>query len=127
MRSPSSGISAGMPPALVRTEGRMVLAPGERCQTTKRLAGRSRGSREASLCSASMPPAEAPITTMSFLAIPSGKQVLDLLHEQDDAVAPLICREERRAGDAALDLLAAPVHGIEQHLLARLLAAQAGS
>src|SRR5262245_46856438 len=69
MRSPSPGCTAGSDPERASTEGRMLDRPGERCHTTKREAGRSSGRRATSFCSASMPPAEAPMTTMSLLAI----------------------------------------------------------
>src|SRR5437762_13289914 len=111
--SPSFGCIAGTGPALVSTLGSTLFTPGARCQTTKSAAGRSAGRPAASFSSACMPPAEAPITTMSFFAIPgalqaSGRPVfplgVGLFHQEDHALALLAGREERRAGHAALDL-----------------------
>src|ERR1043165_116851 len=69
MRSPSRACSARKGPLLCRTAGRMLFSPGERCQTTKTEAGRAGGKRPTTFWSASMPPAEAPITTMSLRAM----------------------------------------------------------
>src|SRR5437762_5591677 len=153
MRSPSSGLNAGSGPALLSTEGRTLFRPGARCHTTNNAAGRSAGRRLTSFCSASMPPAEAPITTMSLRAIPGPKQALDrefgdgaltpklrvagvrapspnsllgLVHHQDHAFAPL-SGQQRGAGDAAADRLAAAVDGVEHQLLVVGAVVQAGA
>src|SRR5438093_211063 len=79
------------------------------------------------------PPADAPITTMSFVAMGGAMQAtrlrpsgLELFHEEDHALALLRRRDQRRAGDAALDLLAAPVHRVEHDLLVLAVAREAG-
>src|SRR5690349_8979548 len=116
IESPSAGQAAGSGPDLLRSVGRTLRTPGERCQTTNTAAGRSRGSPATRRSSAAMPPAEAPTTTISFVAIAGAMQAprlppplgLQLFHEQDHALAALRGRDERRAGDAALDRLAAP-------------------
>src|SRR5438067_164207 len=133
MASPSSACAAGSRPARDSTVGSMLLTPGARCQTTNTAAGRSAGRPATSRSSAPMPPAEAPITTMSFVAIPCAMQAsrpersgCDLFHQQDDAFALLVGQHERRAGDAALDFPAAPVDGIEQRFLVLGLAREAG-
>jgi hypothetical protein len=40
-----------------------------------------------------------------------------LLHQQDDALTLLVVSQKRTTGDAAFDRFAAPVSGIDQHLL----------
>src|SRR5262245_18081835 len=134
MRSPSAGLTAGSGPFFDSREGSTLLTPGERCQTTNSEPGKSAGRPATSCCRASMPPADAPTTTLSFLAMArrckerarSGS-LLDLVHHQDHAVALFRRRDERRAGDAAADLLAAAVDRVEHRLLGVGLAGQAGA
>src|SRR3954466_8374651 len=129
MRSPSAGWCAGSGPERVKISGRTLRMPGETCQTTKTAAGKPAGSAATMCCSASRPPAEAPMTTMSRFAMGKAKQTADLrcsplaelVHDQDHALALLPAGDERRAGDAALDHLAAAVHRVDRHVL--LLAA----
>src|SRR3954466_13106071 len=116
--SPSLGCCAGRGPLRVSTSGSTLLTPGDMCQTTNTAAGNASGSAATSFCNASMPPAEAPTTTTSFFAIPAVKQLACLLHQQDHALALLFAHDQRRAGDAAADLLAAAVDRIERHFLA---------
>src|SRR5689334_11395782 len=114
--SPSCGCTAGSGPALVSTAGSTLLTPGDRCHTMNSAAGRSAGRPATSFSSAPMPPAEAPITTMSFVAMPRAMQaslpgmapvacfattnlVGGLFHQQDRALALLAGGDERRAGD----------------------------
>src|SRR4051794_35170024 len=66
--SRSVGWAAGRRPARVRISGSMLL-PREMCTTTKTEARISRGSSATSRLRASTPPADAPITTTSCLAI----------------------------------------------------------
>src|SRR4051812_34169179 len=123
--SPSFGLPAGRGPARIRTAGSTLFTPGARCQTTNTAAGRSRGRPVTTFSMAAMPPAEAPITTISRVAIATAVQAsgLGFFHQQDHAVALLlVVAHQRRAGDAALDHLAAAVDGVEHHLLAVALA-----
>src|SRR3954470_22086217 len=66
--SRSVGWVAGRRPARVRISGRMLL-PREMCRTTKIDARISRGSSATNRLTASTPPADAPTTTTSCLAI----------------------------------------------------------
>src|SRR5690349_23384635 len=110
----------------------------------KTAAGKSAGRPATSFSSAPMPPAEAPITTMSFVAMPRAMQaslpgmapvacfattnlVGGLFHQQDRALALLAGGDERRAGDAAADLLAAAVDRVEQDFHVVLVPRKAGA
>src|SRR5436190_7351573 len=124
---------AGSPPTRFSNWGSTLFTPGARCHTTNTAAGKSRGRPRASASIAPMPPAEAPTTTMSFLAIQgplqaSGPHVrtalLRFFHQDDGAFALLARRDERRAGDVAPDFLAAPVHRVERDLPVLGLAGQ---
>src|SRR5438270_1901905 len=98
--SPSLGCAAGSGPVRASTEGSTLFRPGERCHPMKIAAGRSAGSVVTSRCSASMPPAEAPTTTMSLVAMNDGEQLMflgRLPHDHDRALALLGGRAERRA------------------------------
>src|SRR5437867_8510323 len=118
--SPSFGLQAGSGPARASSIGSTLFTPGARCQTTNSDAGSPRGRPATSCSSAAMPPAEAPTTTMSFFAIPAAVQLSrlgELVDQENHAFALLRCGLERRAGDLAADLLAAPVDGIERGFL----------
>src|SRR3954464_12831890 len=144
MRSPSLGGPARNGPLLLSTEGRMVLSPGERCHTMNTAAGRSAGKRLTTFCSASMPPAEAPMTTMSLRAmqVPSKQstgrrpawrgaplcvRLGHFVHRQDDAFALARGRQERRAHYGAADALAAAVGRLHGHFARIGLSAEAGA
>src|SRR5215216_2386934 len=66
MRSPSLGLSAGRLPERSSMWASMAGDSGEVCSTIKSDAGKSEGNPPASTRNASMPPAEAPITMISF-------------------------------------------------------------
>ena len=63
--SPSSGCTASNGPARSRMLGSMPCDPSPKCTATNTAAGKSAGKPLTSLLSASKPPAEAPIATMS--------------------------------------------------------------
>src|ERR1051325_2640069 len=139
--SPSAGCAAGSGPARPRIAGSTLFTPGARCQTMKTAAGRSAGRPATSFSSAAMPPAEGPTTTMSFVATPGAQQAsrprrerrdglrsgAEFFHQQDGAVTPLRRRDERRAGDVALDFPAAPVDRVEHDFLVVLVTDHAGA
>src|SRR2546421_9376413 len=66
MRSPSPGLRAGSLPQRSSMSASIEGASGEVCITMKSDAGKSAGNLLTSTRSASMPPADAPRTTISF-------------------------------------------------------------
>src|SRR4051794_9387403 len=130
--SPSAGTSTGSAAARPRTSGNALLTPGDMCQTTNSDAGKSSGRWDTRLCSACMPPADAPATTMSLFTrlvqhFACLRALVDLVHEQDDAVARAVRTCEGRAAHAAANALAAAVVGLQRDVAGVALARKAGA
>src|SRR3954466_5436462 len=130
--SPSAGTSTGSDAARPRTSGNALLTPGDMCQTTNSDAGKSSGRWATRFCRACMPPADAPATTMSLFTRPVQhfaclRGLVDLVHEQDDAVARPVRASEGRAAHAAANALAPAVVGVERDVARFALARKAGA